>query len=118
MESIVFQNDYFVLPRIMSVELCRDNPRVEIKVYDQTESERLKTIKNVLQLAYPWYMVIQKVQSKNALGLLFYFSSLFSFLSLYALNAPTIVANAKANATNPSDIIVNCSSDKSIPKNN
>lgn len=49
MESIVFQNDYFVLPRIMSVELCRNNPRVEIKVYDQTESERLKTIKNVLQ---------------------------------------------------------------------
>ena len=44
LEGIVFNNDMFVMPRINSVEFDKDNPRVEIKFYDQTTAERAKQL--------------------------------------------------------------------------
>lgn len=41
-EGIVFQNDYYVLPRIQGVELDRGNPRVELSITYQTQKERQK----------------------------------------------------------------------------
>jgi len=40
MQGIVYINDYNALPRIMSVEYDKANPRVEIKVHAQTEELR------------------------------------------------------------------------------
>lgn len=45
MEGVLFVNDMYVLPRILSVEYDKTNPRVEIKVYDQTKRERTKYLK-------------------------------------------------------------------------
>lgn len=33
LEECLFQDDYFVMPRIMKVELDRDNPRLELKLH-------------------------------------------------------------------------------------
>lgn len=40
MQDVVFENDYYVMPRIMGVELDRDNPRVEVQVHPQTKDLR------------------------------------------------------------------------------
>jgi crossover junction endodeoxyribonuclease RusA len=48
-EGIVFQNDYYIMPRIHSVEYDKQNPRVEMKIVDQTKAERLRNIEKVLQ---------------------------------------------------------------------
>ena len=45
MQGFVFQNDYAVMPRIYAVEYDKENPRVEIVIRVQTESERNKGIK-------------------------------------------------------------------------
>ena len=37
LEGLLFTNDYFLLPRIQYVTLDRDNPRLEIVYYAQTE---------------------------------------------------------------------------------
>lgn len=37
LEGLLFANDYFLLPRIQYVTLDRDNPRLEIIYYAQTE---------------------------------------------------------------------------------
>lgn len=42
LEGIVFQNDYYVVPRIQSVEYSPSDPRVEVLFTDQTEVERQK----------------------------------------------------------------------------
>lgn len=47
MESIVFQNDMYALPRIQSVELDKENPRVEIRITPQTKNAREKGLKLV-----------------------------------------------------------------------
>lgn len=41
LEGTLFANDYFVMPRINLVEYDPDKPRVEMKLYEQTESDRL-----------------------------------------------------------------------------
>jgi crossover junction endodeoxyribonuclease RusA len=46
MQGIVYQNDYFVLPRIQSVEYDQGNPRVEVKLYPQSETSRTECINN------------------------------------------------------------------------
>lgn len=48
METTVYENDYFVLPRIMSVEYDKENPRVEVKVHKQTKQLRLKNIRDTI----------------------------------------------------------------------
>jgi crossover junction endodeoxyribonuclease RusA len=48
LETVIFQDDYYVLPRIQSVEYDKENPRVEIKFFDQTKSERFKMIEHVV----------------------------------------------------------------------
>lgn len=44
MEKIVYHNDYYVMPRIQSVEYDNDNPRIEICIIPQTNSERTKAL--------------------------------------------------------------------------
>lgn len=44
MEGNVYENDYTVLPRVQSVELDTENPRVEVTVKPQTSSERKSAI--------------------------------------------------------------------------
>jgi crossover junction endodeoxyribonuclease RusA len=46
MQGIVYQNDYFVLPRIQSVEYDKGNPRVEVRIYPQSELSRTECINN------------------------------------------------------------------------
>jgi len=41
----VFGNDYFAMPRINSVELDKENPRIEIKIHSQLADERKRFIK-------------------------------------------------------------------------
>lgn len=48
MEKAVYPNDYFVLPRIMSVEYDKENPRVEVKVHKQTKELRNKYIEAIM----------------------------------------------------------------------
>lgn len=51
LQGHVFVNDYYAMPRVMSVELDKDNPRVEIIIHNQTEKERqhfLKQFKEVI----------------------------------------------------------------------
>ena len=45
MQGVVYDNDYYVLPRIQSVEYDKENPRVELCVSTQTKSEREKGLK-------------------------------------------------------------------------
>lgn len=40
MQGIVYANDYYCLPRIQSVELDKDNPRVDIRVHMQSNRDR------------------------------------------------------------------------------
>ena len=35
LEGLLFENDYYILPRIQYVTLDRDNPRVEVVFYPQ-----------------------------------------------------------------------------------
>jgi crossover junction endodeoxyribonuclease RusA len=44
MQGIVFDNDYYVMPKIGAVEYDVDNPRVEILVYPQSSSSREKAL--------------------------------------------------------------------------
>lgn len=45
LEGTLFHNDYYVMPRINLVEYDPDKPRVEMKMYEQTESNRLLAMK-------------------------------------------------------------------------
>lgn len=45
MQGIAYQNDYFVLPRIQSVEYDKENPRVELRITPQSAISRKKGIK-------------------------------------------------------------------------
>lgn len=45
LESIVYVDDMYVMPRIQSVEYDKDNPRVEISVVQQTKNNREKGLK-------------------------------------------------------------------------
>lgn len=45
MQDIVFDNDYYVMPRIQSVELDVENPRVELSIVPQTKNNRTKGLK-------------------------------------------------------------------------
>lgn len=45
LQGQVFVNDYFAMPRVLSVELDADNPRVEIFIHNQTCKEREKALK-------------------------------------------------------------------------
>ena len=44
MQGVVYQNDYYVLPRIQSVEYDKDHPRVEVRISPQSELARQKRI--------------------------------------------------------------------------
>lgn len=44
LEGLCFKNDYYVMPRIQSVEYDKDNPRVEIILKPQNKTERGKTL--------------------------------------------------------------------------
>jgi len=46
LESYVYVDDMYVLPRILSVEYDKENPRVEIAIVQQSESQRNKGIKD------------------------------------------------------------------------
>ena len=45
MEGVVFENDYYAMPRIQGVEYDKENPRVEICVVPQTKSNRNKGLR-------------------------------------------------------------------------
>lgn len=47
MESVVFENDYYALPRIQSVEYDKENPRVEIRITHQTKAQRMAWLKEL-----------------------------------------------------------------------
>lgn len=51
LQDVVFVNDYFVLPRIQSVEYDKEHPRVEVLVTHQTKNQRERGLKilNVVQ---------------------------------------------------------------------
>lgn len=40
MEGLVFENDYFIMPRIQTVEYSKECPRIEILLTNQTAKER------------------------------------------------------------------------------
>lgn len=44
MQGLVYENDYYVLPRIQTVEYDKDNPRISIVVRHQKEKERYEHI--------------------------------------------------------------------------
>ena len=48
MQGIIFDNDYYVMPRIQSVEYDSDNPRVEACVFAQSENARDKGLQLAL----------------------------------------------------------------------
>lgn len=45
MQGLVFDNDYYILPRIQSVELDVTNPRVEVFIIPQKQRDRTKALK-------------------------------------------------------------------------
>lgn len=45
MQGTVFDNDYFVMPRIQSVELDDANPRVEVFIIPQKQRDRQRALK-------------------------------------------------------------------------
>lgn len=47
MEGIVYNNDYYVCPRIQSVEYDKDNPRIELCISPQRNSARVKALELV-----------------------------------------------------------------------
>ncbi|NCU28496.1 MAG: RusA family crossover junction endodeoxyribonuclease [Candidatus Moranbacteria bacterium] len=44
LEGYVFCNDYYIMPRVESVELDRSNPRIELRFHTQTIKEREKIL--------------------------------------------------------------------------
>lgn len=44
MQGIIFDNDYYALPRIQTVEYDKDNPRIEICIAPQTSNAREKAL--------------------------------------------------------------------------
>lgn len=44
MEGLAFENDYFVMPNIQAVEYDKLNPRIEVILRPQKESERKKVL--------------------------------------------------------------------------
>lgn len=50
LEKVIFENDYYVLPRILSVELDRDAPHVAIWFTEQKETERQKYLQKEVTL--------------------------------------------------------------------
>ena len=44
MQDVVYDNDYYVMPRIQSVEYDNKNPRVEVCVVPQSKSARDKAM--------------------------------------------------------------------------
>ena len=46
LESVLFHNDYFILPRIQTVELDKSNPRLELTLHPQTTKERSTCLQN------------------------------------------------------------------------
>lgn len=42
MQGVVYENDYYVCPRIQAVEYDKLHPRVEVIIFPQTNSERNK----------------------------------------------------------------------------
>lgn len=51
MQGTVYENDYTILPRIMSVEYDKDNPRIEIHVHAQTKQLREQHINDMMVLS-------------------------------------------------------------------
>jgi Holliday junction resolvase RusA-like endonuclease len=47
MEGTVYKNDYYVCPRIQSVEYDKENPRIELCLIPQTSSARTKALQLV-----------------------------------------------------------------------
>ena len=47
LESVLFHNDYFILPRIQVVELDKANPRLELCLHPQTVSERSNLLQTI-----------------------------------------------------------------------
>ena len=47
LEGIIYEDDMYALPRIQSVELDRDNPRLEMVLSNQTKTQRTKCIKEI-----------------------------------------------------------------------
>ena len=45
MEGVAFENDYYIMPNILSVEYDKDNPRLEIVFRPQRINEREKILK-------------------------------------------------------------------------
>jgi len=48
MQDIVFDNDYYVMPNIKTVEYDKENPRVEINVRVQTEKDRREALASIV----------------------------------------------------------------------
>ena len=48
-EGCVYSNDYTVLPRIQSVELDRDNPRLVGTITHQKDKDRVDMLKNIVK---------------------------------------------------------------------
>ena len=46
-EGLAYRDDYTVMTRIQSVELDRDNPRLEMVLSNQTKTQRTKCIKEI-----------------------------------------------------------------------
>lgn len=47
MQGIVFENDYFAMPRIQAVEYDKDNPRVVCVITHQRQEQRDMSLKHV-----------------------------------------------------------------------
>ena len=45
MQGIVFENDYYALPRIQGVEYDKEDPRIEVSITHQTKVQRNKILK-------------------------------------------------------------------------
>ncbi len=45
LQGAVYENDYWVMPRIQGVEYDKDNPRIEATLAPQTETERTRGLK-------------------------------------------------------------------------
>lgn len=48
MQGTVYDNDYYVMPRIQAVELDKKNPRIEVCVHAQTKNSREKGIRSTM----------------------------------------------------------------------
>lgn len=44
MQGIVYENDYYVMPRIQAVEYDKENPRVEVYITSQSKNTRMKKL--------------------------------------------------------------------------